>query len=95
MLGVAANSDSPRRPRVAVGQVRVSADDYGATMTGTQRPTQRGQGHAVVVAGERRPIPLPARRVCDPLSAVAEAGHPAPEGFEYTGRVQVGSCCLA
>jgi len=68
--------------------------------TGVVRPMWHAGGTAAddetpSASGEHRPIPLPARRVRDPLPPVAEAGHPAPEAFEYTGWVQVGSCCLA
>jgi hypothetical protein len=85
-LGGPANSGSPRRLPVPVGQVRVSADDYGAAMTGTQRPTHRGQGQALWWRTSADRIPLPARRARDPLPLVAKSGHSTCEAVEYTQR---------
>jgi hypothetical protein len=50
----------------------------------------RGQGYAFVVAHERRPIPLPARRARDPSPPVPQTGHSPREALDYTAAVQVG-----
>jgi hypothetical protein len=59
---VAANADSPRWLPVPVGQVRVRADDDGATMTGDAATRAARLGSRLMVAHQRRPIPLPASR---------------------------------
>jgi hypothetical protein len=85
-LGVPANSDLPRRLPVLVAQVRVRADDYGATITGDAATHAPRSGSSRCGGAQAPTDSADGWSGSRPWPPVAETGHSTRAAFECTER---------